>query len=118
MSAPAWTNSATLATELYCRLDTSGLTVWSTILDALAVAVTDQMIDYIGQTDTTILDPANPPERLQRACAKQCAYEFNRRKDVGIQSVVFKDGNVSKMSVDEWLKDVKATMDRMRDMSF
>lgn len=105
----AWTTPEALGGERYCRLDAGALAQWTGDLQALIAGVTDQMIDYVGAGN---IDPANPPPRLVRACEKQCAYEFNRRKDLGLGGVAFKDGNVSKWQIDEWLKDVKTAMDR------
>jgi len=51
------------------------------------------------------------PEDLKRALIKQITYAFRRRKDLGLMSVTSPDGIISKMSVDEWLPDVKKVLE-------
>lgn len=119
ITTPAWTTPAILGSEMCCRLDANAVATWSDTLQALIETVTDRMIDYIGADVVTGngWDIA-PPPRLQRACAKQCTYEFNRRKDLGLGGLSFKDGNVSKWTIDEWLKDVRETLDRCTNKGF
>jgi hypothetical protein len=55
-----------------------------------------------------------PPDDLEMAARSQVAYDFNRRKDVGLESVSFPDGSIQKVSSGEFLPSVKAVLNRYR----
>ena len=55
-----------------------------------------------------------PPDDLEMAARTQVAYDFNRRKDVGLESVSFPDGSIQKVNSGEFLPSVKAVLDRYR----
>ena len=55
-----------------------------------------------------------PPDGLEMAARTQVAYDFNRRKDVGLESVSFPDGSIQKVSSGEFLPSVKAVLNRYR----
>jgi hypothetical protein len=57
---------------------------------------------------------ASLPAGFRAKIAKQAAYEFRRRKDPGLTATTYPDGSVQKWSLDEWLPDVKAELDRHR----
>jgi hypothetical protein len=55
-----------------------------------------------------------PPDDLEMAARTQVAYDFNRRKDIGLESVSFPDGSIQKVNSGEFLPSVKAVLDRYR----
>ena len=55
-----------------------------------------------------------PPDGLEMAARNQVAYDFNRRKDVGLESVSFPDGSIQKVNSGEFLPSVKAVLNRYR----
>ena len=54
------------------------------------------------------------PDDLKRACYMQCAFDFKRRKDLGLNSVTMPDGSVSVESPAELLPEVKAIIKSQR----
>lgn len=58
--------------------------------------------------------PDGVPADLEMAVRTQTAYEFRRRKDIGLESVAFPDGSIQKRSTGEWLQEVKDVLNRYR----
>jgi hypothetical protein len=54
------------------------------------------------------------PADLEMAVRTQVAYDFKRRKDIGLESVSFPDGSIQKISSGEFLSSVKQVLDRYR----
>jgi len=54
------------------------------------------------------------PADLEMAVRTQVAYEFRRRKDLGLQSVSFPDGSIQKVESGEFLKAVQQVLDHYR----
>jgi len=77
-----------------------------TIVDGIILSA----IDYMDDEDIT--QESEIPEGIIHRLLKQVAYEYRRRKDSGLSSVVYPDGSVSKFSIDEWLPDVKDALNR------
>jgi hypothetical protein len=55
-----------------------------------------------------------PPDDLEMAARTQAAYDFRRRKDIGLESVSFPDGSIQKVNSGEFLPSVKAVLNRYR----
>ena len=67
-------------------------------------------VTYTGGYDAFYEGEGSPPEGynpvpddLEMAARTQVAYDFNRRKDVGLESVSFPDGSIQKVSSGEFL---------------
>jgi len=78
-------------------------------------------VTYTGGYDAFYEGEGSPPEGynpvpddLEMAARTQVAYDFNRRKDVGLESVSFPDGSIQKVNSGEFLPSVKAVLDRYR----
>lgn len=82
-------------------------------LTMLLVTIVEQVKDYCDDED---LDWDK--HQLIRAVCKQAAYEWTRKRDLGVQSVQYPDGSVTKFSVNEWLPEVKQVIDRYRTFTF
>jgi len=54
------------------------------------------------------------PDDLEMAARSQVAYDFGRRKDIGLESVSFPDGSIQKVNSGEFLPSVKAVLNRYR----
>jgi hypothetical protein len=110
MSDPVWTTKEIVKSGQYGAKPITSSDL-DGVIDQMIVDITAQMIDYLDNDD---IDAADPGSVLKRACAKQTAYELQRRPDIGLSSVTFPNGNVNKFSVDEWLPDVKKILERNR----
>lgn len=86
------------------------VTTYDTVLQSMIDDVISVAVDYLDDDDYT--SAATLPSALTRPLMKQCAYEFNRRQDLGLVSVTAPDGTLSKMEIEEWLSDVKMALDR------
>ncbi|MDD5348241.1 MAG: hypothetical protein PHT59_06490 [Candidatus Omnitrophica bacterium] len=110
MADEMWTTLAILKSEEYIGITD---TTCDAPITQLIKDVTAQMIDYL---DNDGIDADDPPVLLERACALQAAYEWKRRKDKGISATTYPDGTTTKITVDEWLPDVKEIM--LRNMEY
>ena len=79
-------------------------------LTLLLADVLARAIDYIDSD--SYATSATFSSVLESAVMKQCAYEFARRRDLGLSSVTAPDGTASRFANDDWLPDVKQTLDR------
>jgi len=110
-TTPNWANLTTLKGPMYLDLKEADATR-DAALTTLGQMVTGQMIDYLDNAED--VDPAHPALALQRACLKQCCYEWKQRATPGLQSVQMQDGSINKYQLDEWLKDVEKNLLRYR----
>lgn len=110
MTTPNWADLTTLKGPLYLNLkDTDSAR--DAALTTLGQQMTAQMISYF---DNTSIDENDPPIALERACLKQCAYEWKQRATPGLSSIQMQDGSITKYTNDEWLKDVEKILLRYR----
>ncbi len=103
---------AKLKSELYLKI---AVATFDADLTTLIADVVTQAVDYLDDED--IVGQATLPDVLERPLLKQMSYEWRRRKDPGLSSVSYPDGNVNKYFVDEWLDDVKPVLDRHRNIA-
>ncbi len=54
------------------------------------------------------------PADLEMAIRNQVAYDFKRRKDIGLESISFPDGSIQKVNSGEFLPSVKSVLNRYR----
>jgi hypothetical protein len=80
------------------------------VLTALMSDVVARAIDYLDSDSYS--EESELTSVIESAIMKQVAYEFNRRRDLGLTSVTAPDGTQSRFANDDWLPDVKATLDR------
>lgn len=99
--------------DLFLGIDN---TSYDTSLQYLIDEIIRQAIDYIDEPDT-ITSATTLPKVVEKALMKQIAYEWRRRKDLGLSSQQFPDGGVNKWEVGEWLSQVEAVLIRHRRVS-
>jgi hypothetical protein len=87
-----------------------------TALTNIMNAVIRKCIAYLDNEDYP--EAEDLPENVEDELRKQIAYEFNRRKDLGLSSVTAPDGTISKFDVGTWLGQVKNVLDNYRDLEF
>jgi hypothetical protein len=104
---------ARLKTSLYC--DCEDTMEHDAVITELITAVEAEVINYLENDDITAA--SNFDTTLERAVCKQIAYEFNRRKDLGLSSVSYPDGSVSKYEIEEFLPSVRKILERYRTIS-
>ena len=78
-------------------------------------------VTYIGGYDPPPDDPSNPPDDyvpipadLEQAICQQVAYDFLRKRDLGIKSVSFPDGSIQKNDVGNFLPKVQEALGHYR----
>lgn len=108
MSIPNWANITVLKSKMYLDLTTVDADRDAALI-LLGQMITDNMIATLSNS---AVDTAAPPLLLQRACLKQCCYEYKQRATPGLSSVQYTDGSISKYELDEFLPDVKKMMSK------
>lgn len=72
-------------------------------------------VTYEGGYDPIDFEGDYPiPADLKMAFIRQVQNDFKRRRDLGMLTVTFKDGSITKPNVNELLPQVQATLDRYR----
>jgi len=104
---------AVLKSDQYLNIEHTTLDV---DLQRLVDDIIEQAVDYLDEPDT-ITGASTMPHVCQKALYKQCAYEWRRRKDLGLSSQQFPDGGVNKFEVDEWLSQVEDVLVRHKRVS-
>lgn len=107
---PNWANLATLKSPMYLNLKDADVSRDES-LQLLGQMVTAEIIDFIDQPDLSV---CTPPLVLQRACLRQCCYEWKQRATPGLTSVQMQDGSINKYQADEFLKEVKDVLMRWK----
>lgn len=103
---------AVLKSEAYLNITDSSR---DSLLQSLIDDIIKEAIDVLN--DDTIIDKDTLPASLERKLYKQCAYEWRRKGDLGLSAQVFPDGNVNKLTLAEWLSDVRDALERHRSIT-
>lgn len=104
-----------LKSTMYCDVaDTSGFDdviteLWSDVVDR-AIGYLDDSTNYATEADLTA--------DVEQALCKQIAKEFLRRGQLGLNSVTYPDGSISKYDEAEWMPQVKTVLERYKRYSF
>lgn len=70
---------------------------------------------YSGGYDPIDIEGDYPvPADLKMAYIRQVQHDFKRRRDIGMLTVTFKDGSITKPNINELLPQVVGTLDRYR----
>jgi hypothetical protein len=109
MANPNWVDVDTLKSKLYA--DITGDT-YDDLLTDLGEQITDRMLSLLDRPSW--IDEEDPPLELIRAALIQANYEWRQRQSPGLSSVQYKDGNISKYQVGEFLDEVKSVIMRNR----
>jgi hypothetical protein len=88
--------------------------VWPYGPRALKVTYTAGYHQPVGEGEQPPDGYTPVPGDLEMAVRSQVAYDFRRRRDIGLESVSFPDGSIQKMSSGEFLPAVKQVLDRYR----
>lgn len=71
-------------------------------------------VTYTGGYAADTLDVLAVPDDLKRACLMQAAFEYRRRRDIGLKSVGMSGGNITVNDPVALLPEVKAVLDSYR----
>jgi hypothetical protein len=125
MANPMFCTIAALKTPMYLNIDDTKPAgtnqtdqQWAAVVamrDADLTDLIEQTTDqFISEINDESLDIAHPTPKLARACLMQCCYYYRRRNELGLQSVNFKDANISTYQTGEFLKEVEGILERLK----
>lgn len=113
-----WDNGALIPADHY-QLFPSGIVAyrfgdWPYGPQALRVIYLGGYHQPVAEGETPPPHYTPIPDDLEMAVRTQAAYEFRRRKDIGLESVAFPDGSIQKRSTGEFLQEVRQVLSRYR----
>jgi hypothetical protein len=94
MPNPEWTDLATVKNYLEEITSNTKDGFLTALIDEVTAAMIAKIDDSTNFPATLAL--AAVPLDLNNACAKQVAFEFRRRKDMGLTSITYHSGGVTK----------------------
>lgn len=113
-----WNDSAIINPADYLLVNSETGQIWSMYFTVRPLYYSSPTIkiEYEGGYDPVeVIDGDYPiPGDLKLAFIRQTQYDLKRRKDMGISTVTFKDGNVIKQPIVELLPQVEAVLQRYR----